>query len=211
MASLFANAKAVVATKSTAKKSVKDEVQLSGLKQLAEIDALIKALGAAKITLEQSVKADAFDHFFNEAQATAKRPDNFRGIDGYASASIEMRKRSTASALSDEEVALFKQHGLTVEKAISVQQLYAINPIYAADNKMLEKVSTAIAKIVPADFIVVQEEKFKNVVGEDTIEKAFSTKAPREIIEAISVMAIKPKLATTDIGEIINSVKTLLV
>jgi hypothetical protein len=210
MASLFANAKAIPAKKSAAKKSDKDEVQLTDLKQLAELDALIKALSAAKTTLDAQVKAEAFDHFFDEAQATAKRPDNFRGIDGIASASIEMRKRSTASALSDDEVKMFEAHGLTVEKAVSVQQLFGVNPIYATDTKLLNKVSKALENIVSADFFVVQEEKFKFVVTDETMEKAFSTKAPREIIEAISTMAIKPKLETTDIAQILKNVKDLI-
>ncbi len=211
MANLFGNAQPVVAKKVAGKKATKDEVQLVGLEQLTQIDALIKALSAAKLTLEADVKSAAFDHFFNEAQATAKRPDNFRGVEGDATASIEMRKRSTASALSDDEVALFESYDLVVEKSISVQKLFGINPAYAADDKLLSKVSEAISKFVPADFIVVQEEKSKNIVDEATIEKAFSIKAPREIIEAVTVMAIKPKLNNTDIGQIIDSVKTLLV
>lgn len=211
MAKLFTNAKAVAPMKSASKKSDKSEVKLAGLEQLTQIDALIKALTAAKTTIEGDVKSAAFDHFFNEAQATAKRPDNFRGVEGDATASIEMRKRSTASALSDEEVALFESHGLVVEKAVSVQQLFGINPIHATNTKLLEKVEAALDGIVPEDFIVVQEEKSKNVVGEATMEKAFAIKAPREIIEAITVMAIKPKLNTTDIGAIIDSVKKVLV
>jgi len=208
--SLFTNAKAVDAPKSAAKKNTKVEVALKGLQQLAEVDALIKALSSVKTSLEQSVKAEAFDHFFDEAQATAKRPENFRGIDGIASASIEMRKRSTASALSEEEKEMFEANGLVVEKVVSVQHMFGINPSYAADNKLLEKVSTALEGIVPADFIVVQEEKSKFVVGEATIEKAFTSKAPREIIEAVTVMAIKPKLEATDINAIINDVKSLI-
>jgi hypothetical protein len=210
MANLFANPKAVAA-KPAAKKSAKDEVAINGLKQLAEIDALIKALTAAKGTLESTVKAEAFDHFFDLAQATAKRPDNFRGVEGNASASVEMRKRSTASALSDEEVALFEKYDLPVEKAVAVQKLFGINPAYASDDALLSKVSEAISKFVPADFIVVQEEKSKNVVGDTTMDKAFSSKAPREIIEAITVIAFKPKLETTDISTILTNVKTLLV
>ena len=216
MAKLFTNAKVVAPTKSASKKSDKSEVPLAGLEQLAQIDTLIKALTAAKTTLEADVKSAAFDHFFNEAQATAKRPDNFRGVEGDATASIEMRKRSTASALSDEEVSLFEQHGLAVEKVVSVQQLFGINPSYASNDEVMEKVSNALEDLIkrgsiPADIIVVQEEKSKNVVGEATIEKAFSIKAPREIIEAISVMAIKSKLNNIDISSIIDSVKKVLV
>lgn len=209
---LFANATAVSPTKAVTKKSsAKDVVQLSGLEQLAQINALMKALDGVKTSIEQGVKSDAFEHFFAEAQATAKRPDNFKGVDGIASASIEMRKRSTASALSDDEVAMFKANSLEVEKVVSVQQLFAINPTYAADSKLLKKVSAALADIVPADFIQVQEERSKFVVGDDTMDAAFKNKAPREIIEAITVMAVKSKLEVTNIGSIMDSLKTLLV
>jgi len=211
MANLFAAAGKVAAPKSPAKKADKAEVQLPGLQQLAEIDALMKALAGAKTSLEQEIKATAFQHFFDEAQETAKRPDNFKGLDGIASASIEMRKRSTASALSEDEQKMFEANNLKFEKIVSVQQLFGINPAYASDDKLLQKVSAAIEKIVPADFIVVQEEKFKYVVGDETIEAAFKNKAPREIIEAVTVMAIKPKLESTDIATIIEDVKSLLV
>ena len=209
--SLFtkAQAQALPTAKKTAK-SDKEEIHIEGLKQLAEVDALIKALTAVKVTLDASVKAEAFDHFFDTAQATAKRPDNFRGIDDYASASIELRKRSTASALSAEELEMFAKHKLAVEKVVSVQRLYGINPAYAANTTLLNKVSKAIAKIVPDDFIVVQEEQFKHVVNDATIDTAFKNKAPREIIEAITVMAIKPKLETTNIAAILDNVVMLL-
>lgn len=206
---LFAKAKTVAAPAKAAKKN-KDEVQLPGIQQVAELDALIKALSAAKTSLEADVKAAGFDHFFNEAQATAKRPDNFRGMDGTASASIEMRKRSTTSALTADEVALFEKHGLKVEKAIAVQEMFGVNTTYATNTKLLEKVSVALEKIVPDDFFVVQEEKSKFVVSEETMEKAFAIKAPREIIHSISTMAIKPKLEVTDLSEILKNVKGLI-
>ena len=207
---LFAKAGKVAAPAKAAKKN-KDEVQLPGLQQVAELDALIKALSAAKASLEAGVKSAGFDHFFNEAQATAKRPDNFRGLDGTASASIEMRKRSTASALSADEIAMLEANGLTVEKAVAVQEMFGVNPSYATDTALLEKVSAALEDIVPTDFFVVQEEKSKFVVSEETMEKAFAIKAPREIIQSISTMAIKPKLEVTDISVIMENVKGLLV
>ena len=207
---LFNNAKPVDAPKTPAKKADKAEVHLDNLQQLAELDALIKALSAVKANLDASVKAEAFNHFFNEAQAHAKRPDSFRGVDGTASASIEMRKRSTASALSEAEVTMLENGDLKVEKVIATQKLFGINPNYASDNNLLAKVSAALDGIVPADFIVVQEEKSKFVVGEATIEKAFAIKAPRGIIETLTVMAIKPKLETTDIGVIMENIRTLV-
>jgi hypothetical protein len=208
--SMFKTAKAIETTPAKKAADKKDQVALPGLLHLAEIDALMKSLAGLKTTLEQEVKAEGFDHFFDVAQKTGKRPDNFRGVDGIATASIEMRKRSTASALSEEEQALFEKHNLPTQKVVSVQKLFGINPAFANDDALLEKVSVALEGIVPDNFIVVQEEKFKIVVGDETMDAAFTNKAPREIIEAITVMAIKPKLESTDIAKIINDVKGML-
>lgn len=210
MATLFDNAKAIntVAPKGKADKKV--QVTLPGLLQYAEIDALIKSLEGIKTSLGQTVKAEGFDHFFAEAQKTGTRPENFRGVEGIASASIEMRKRSTASALSVEEQELFAKNKLPTQKVVSVQKLFGINPEFATDSKLLEKVSVALAGIVPDNFIVVQEEQSKVVVNEETMDAAFAQKAPREIIEAITVMSIKPKLESTDLAQIIEDVKALV-
>jgi len=210
MANLFAKVKAAPTKTVAAKKKTKDEVAIAGLEQVAQLDALIKSLTAAKTTLEAQVKDTTFNHFFAEAQAFAKRPDNFRGVDGIASASLEMRKRSSASALTADEVKLLEANGLTVEKTVAVPELFAINPAYANDIKLQQKISKLLEGKVPDDIFIVQEEKFKYVVTDATMDVAFATKAPREVIAAITTMAIKPKLETTDISAIIDSVKGLL-
>ena len=208
---MFSTAQATPVKTTKAAGSLVNAVPLAGLCQLAEIDAVIKALLAAKTTIEAGVKSDAFDHFFDQAQKIASRPENFRGVDGYASASIEMRKRSTASALSAEEIEMFQAQKLVIEKVVSVQKYFVINQTYANDMGLLGKVEAALKGIVPTDFIQVQEEKSKYVVGDATITAAFAQKAPRHIIEAITTMAIKPLLINTDIKEIFKNVKTLLI
>jgi hypothetical protein len=210
-ANLFKKAVALEAPIAAAKKADKKEhVELKGLKELAEIDALIKSLSTIKASLEADVKGKGFDTFFEMAQ-NGKRPDSFRGTDGTASASVEMRKRSTASVLSDSEVDLLTSHGIKVEKKVTTQMLFAINPSYAADGELLEKVSEAISAIVPEDFIMVQEEKSSNVVSDETIEAAFAKRAPREVIKTITTMALKPKLETTDLKVILDDIKHYII
>jgi hypothetical protein len=210
MANLFGKAKAIATTpKAAASKDKKEQVNLDGLEQLAQIDALIKALGTLKSTIETDVKDAAFDVFYDKVLETGKRPDNFRGVEGTASASIELRKRSTTSVVSEEEKPLFEKNGIPLETVVTVQKLFGINPKYASDDNLLEKVSGALDSIVPDDFIVVQEEVSKTVVSEASMDKAFSSKAPKEVIRAISVMAIKPKLETTDLPSIMDDLKVL--
>lgn len=206
--SMFANAKPVETKKPAGKKSAKQEVSLVGLQTMAEIDALMKALAGMKEAVEAGVKADAFDHFYSTADG--KRPTSFRGVDGIASASVELRKRSTMSALSETEQALLTEHNVPFEKLIATQKLFGINPVYAEDTALLGKVETALSGIVPADFIVVQEERSKSVVTDATLDTAFAQRTPREVIQAITVLAVKPKLAVTDLVSIMDDVKKMI-
>ena len=206
--SMFKTAKTIEA-KPAAKKNNKAEVQMKGLEQLAEIDALVKSLSGIYKSLESKVKSAAFDHFYSFVGDS--RPASFRGVEGIASASLEMRKRSTASALSEAEQALLAQHNLPTEKSIATNKMFGINPIYAENDALLAKVEAALAGIVPDDFIVLQEEKSKVVVTDETIELAFRSKTtPAEVIQAITVLAIKPKLEVTDINKILADVKALI-
>lgn len=209
--SLFKNAQKVADPAPKAKKSDKQEVHLDDLHTVAELDTLIKTLTALKGEYETKVKSAACDHFVAEAIRLGKRPENFRGTDGDASASIELRKRSSTAPLNEAEVTLLKGKGVKVEKKVIVQKLFGINPKYAEDEKMLDKVSKAIAKFVPEDFIVVQEEKSAEIVSDETIESIFTNpKIVKDCIGTVTTLAIKPKLEKVDIDEIIQNVWDLI-
>lgn len=209
MSSLFKNAKKIDAPKTAGKKD-KLEVAMPGLETIAQIDALIKSFGSIKKSLEQSVRDQAMDEFVKIAHETNARPDNFKGVDGAAKVSIELRKRSTASALTAEEVQILKDHGFSPEKKITTQHLFGINPAYAADEKLLERVSEALKDIVPEDFIVEQEERSSDVINDALIDAVFKKPMPREIIEMVSTLAMKPALSEFNMVEVLDKMKTLL-
>ena len=211
MANLFAKAGTIAAPKAAKAKAVKTEVQMAGLQQYAELKALQGAIAAVIGTLENELKGTAFDMFIETAEETHKAPESFNGVEGIASVSVQMRKRGTNSPLNADELAVLEAAGLTAFEETSVQELYAINPVYAADNKLLAKVSKALEKIVPEDFIMRQEKKAKMVVSADTMEAAFkmATIDP-DVIKVVTTMALKPKLETVDIDSILADVKDLL-
>ena len=142
----------------------------------------------------------AFDHFCAVAKETHKKTDSFRGIDGEASASIEMRKRSVASTLTEEEVETLERLGIKSEKVIKTPKLYAINPAYASDDALMSKVEKALTKalkdIVDVDnFFVVQEEVSKSVVTDETIEAVFKNQSDnQDLIYMVTTLAVKPSL-----------------
>lgn len=183
---LFTNAKSLPVEKKASKKL---EVKIPGLAKVAQIDAAIKALSALKELHESSVKETCFSSFASHSA----RPENFRGIDENASASVELRKRSSASALSEDEVKYLTEKNIPTEKKISAPSLFCVNPKYAGDLELLGKVSAALSSIVPEDFFLIQQEKSSTIVTDKSIETAFAI-GDHEAIRMTTLIALKPKI-----------------
>jgi len=208
---LFANAQPIQAPATKAKGKGKTEFTVPGLREFAIAKAVVKAIESVCKTFETQVKGAAMDEFVKIAHATAKRPDSLRGVDGNASGSLELRKRSSNSPLSDAERALLDEHKVPVEKKVSVPKMYGINPKYDQDVDLMAKVEAAlVAAGVPTDLIVLQEEKYTYTVSDETIEAVFAAKAPREVIEVVTTQAVKPVTKDLDLAEALTFVKDLL-
>lgn len=193
MSGLFAKAKTLESKPTAKAKQEKLEVPVANLQKMAEIKTLMQSLEGAYKSLEGEVKAAGFDAFL--ALETTTRPESFRGTDGMASASIEMRKRGTNSALNEDEVKVLEALGITPFKQVIMTEMFGINPAYASDAKLMARVEAALTKIagLPEDFIVKQEEVAKLVVTEEMMNAAFA-KRDRAAIEIVTTMATKPKL-----------------
>ena len=204
----FFSAKFVVtaATPKAKAKSKKKELTIEGLEQLAEIDAMIKNLSALREDLDRTVKDQAREIFIDLGQTA--RPENFRGVDGEAEASIEFRKRSSRSTLTLAEVEAFEKLNIPVETIQDVFETFVINPAYAGDSALLEKIDRALKKVkdLPEDFILKQEGSSRKVVGEDTVVAVFAKGLIRQFFDSIGVLAVKPKLNVTDISAIAKKV-----
>lgn len=208
--SMFAKAKSLETPKSPKAKATKVEVQITGLLQLCELDAVIDSLSSIKKTVETDVKDQARDYFNTAAAELKKRPENIRGIDEQASASLELRKRSTASVLTDDEVAALEAAGVPVTDNVKVPFLYAINPSYAAQKELLEKVERVLVKAgIPQDFFVVQEEVKSKVVSDETLDKVFAG-ADADLIAMVTTLAVKPSLPNPDVPAILKRITKLL-
>lgn len=191
------------------KKKDKEIIELPGAEQLAHLDAVIKAATAAKDAIENGLREVVLDKFMDQIGDTGKKPESFYGVEGFAEVNLQMRKRGTNSALNADEQELLSNKGVAFKREVITPQLFAINPAYATDAKLLERVEKALAKIVPEDFIVMQEEKFKMVVDDDCLEAAFKS-GDREVIEIATCLAFKPKLTEMRSGDIAKTVAEIL-
>lgn len=211
--SIFKNAKTLDAKPTGKAKAEKREIAVAGIQTLAEIEALLKSLEAAKTTLAAEIKEAGFGEFL--ALETNVRPESFKGVDGQATCSVEMRKRGTNSALNQDEVEILEKLGLKPFKEVVAPELFGINPVYASDEALMNKVSKALEKIVPSDFIVHQEERSKLVVNDELLEAAFrlpyGSEERKTALALVTTMALKPKLnADYDMSKLVTNVTTML-
>lgn len=194
MATLFSRAKTIQTTKTATTKKAKQEIAIAGIQSLAEVKAMMQSLEALALTLEGEIKEAGFSEFLD--METQVRPESFKGIDGEATCSVEMRKRGTNSALNEDEITVLTNHGLKPFKQIITTEMFCINPAYAGNETLMNKVSKAIEKIVPEDFIMLQEERSKMVVDDSLLDSAFKLEgdARIEALRLCTTMALKPKL-----------------
>src|SRR5271167_4155722 len=166
MAGMFKKATTEVKTEPKKKGKEKIQLQVSGLQQLTLLDALIKQASAMQATLKSEINAVGFEKFVS-LSGQPERPSSFEGVDGYATASVEVRKRSSGSVLTDDEVKVLTDAGIESQTKVIQPHLFAINPKYATDESLLAKVEKALSKIVPEDFISQQLEVSRKVVSDE--------------------------------------------
>lgn len=196
--SMFANAKTLAAPKKSSKKEAA-KVEMEGLETLASIDSVIKRLETLKAVFEADVKKQATAEFIKNGKLAKKRPENFKGVEGEATASVQLKAKASNIAVSDEDAARLKAAGITTEKVVSTVGTYVINPKYLADAEVMENASAAlVAAGLPEDLFEQQIETSKTIVTADALDELFGK--VREdadfvaLLPLISSIALKPTL-----------------
>lgn len=213
---LFAKAKGVKGAAAPKKKGDKTEIEVEGLEQYAEVVSAEKTLGTLKEDLRKAVVKRMMDYFVAEGMKLGRRPESCRGTEGTASASLELRSRSTASALTEMEIQTLKEAGVSTQEVSDVAETFRINPAYKDDQDMLAKVSEALSGVegLPEDFIQLQEANKKVVVTPTSLDEVFAkgrTKAQIEqLLPMVSVNGIKPKIDDEDTERVFNDILKLI-
>lgn len=192
MMNLFDAAKPINSAKPARGRTVKAEVATPGIEGYAAIDSVKKFLDGLQKTLASPLK-EGIARYCIEANST----DSYRALDGKASASMEMRKRGTNSPLSDDEIALAKQHRIPVEKNVITPGAFIINPEHAQNAALMALVSAALVDVpgLPVDFIQRQEEVSTTVVSEKALDAVMKINDPdtkAKLLPVFGCPAIKP-------------------
>jgi len=164
---------------------------LHGIADLASVDRVIASLTNYKTSLGAEVRDRVEAIFLAEGLQRGERPGNFFGvefetIDGTPhrrAASCELRKNIyplTAEAAQDA-----KDAGLPLVERIDVHETYVINPKYAKDRVVMERMVMALNKTrgLPADLLNKQDGVSKTYCTDLTLPAIF--KLPRKTAERL--------------------------
>jgi hypothetical protein len=196
---LFNTATVIKSPAKSGKNGAKAEVTVKGLELYAALDAAAKAIKGLQEANRGELNDQIFGHFVNEGARSHTQPANFRGIEGEASASCELRKRSTRSVLNEQEVTILAENNIPVEVIEDKPETFIINPTYLEDAKLMKKVGEQLGKItgIPADFILKQEAKRSTVASDESLAAVFKLAADKiaELLPVVGVTAIKAQTA----------------
>jgi hypothetical protein len=216
--SMFDSAKTLKTGKAPKATSVKEQITIAGIEVVAALDVVIKSLVALKKTKDADVKDAMIGYFAEKGVATGARPVNFRGVEGAASASCELRIRSSASALTPDEIELLAAKNIPMETVVDTVETFVINPEYLNDAEIMGKIEAALKKVkgIPEDLFLKQEGRSKTIVGEGAFDALFSNKDMNEeeaidLLPLISVPAIKPTLDNDDLSSAFEIARKMLV
>lgn len=193
-----------------AKGKQKTERAIAGVKRLAMVDALAKALDAVKESFRGMVLAEAVHYFRVEIDEHGRKPESFRAIEDGAAATIEFRKRGSNFGLNEAQVATLRAAGFEPGREVIVPALFGINPKYAGNAELLDKVAERCADIVPKDFIVTQAEQVKYIVTDELLADVLAKRAAPEVVTVCTSLAIKPALKAVSMEQILEFVRELL-
>ncbi len=150
-----------------------------------------KALEKMVETLKASINEEAMAVFMKKGTA-----ESFVGTDGMTTASIQLRKRSGRSKLSEQERLVLDELGIDTTK--SDDSRFYINNKYSEDTALLGKVSEALDGIVPDDFLGHTGDKY--VTTADSIRQAFekTDESNREqVLGIVGTQAARTKFGGT--------------
>ena len=206
---MFATAKSIAPAPKAKPGKDKARHEMPAVSDLAKLKALIVSATAMAAALETEIKEDGFEIFMDSKGST--RPSSIEAFGEGATCSVEFRKRGTNSALSDDEAKVLDLFGIKPFDHVVTQELYAINPKYAADGTLLGKVEKALSKIVPEDFIVKQEGVSKKVVTDAMFDEAYKTAGAEAVLRIMTTMALKPKLGEEyDMANLIDDAVSIM-
>lgn len=214
--SIFGAAPVVAPTPAAAKNKAVTKV-VKGLEKVASLKGVIAALEAVLAAEMAGVKELMTTEFVTEGLALKRQPENFKGTDGFGSASCQLR--ASSSALTEETIALCKLHGIDTDTDVKVAETFVFAPAYASDSDFVRKMETLLGpqlfELQDVRGPIIQKQVGVNKVtvsdiGRNTIFTK-DEEVVREFLPVAFTLAVRAKLETNgDLKPAIKVVEDLL-
>ena len=186
MSNMFTAAKAKTPAKTTGKgKATKPQFDIESLREYSALKNAQKQIDAALETLKEEVNDQALEIFLN-----SQNKASFQGVEGDTTASLQLRKRTSRSVLSEAEQELLAAHDVGIKK--TEDSRFYISRNYSDNAELLEKVSAALEGIVPEDFFGHTGDKY--VVGDDALNEALKIADEdkrRDVVKVVGTQAAR--------------------
>lgn len=189
----FGSAK-VLAPTAPAKKSKsksRDEYEITDLDKDAAFQVVKKVLEDEGAIIHEQCRAEAQERYIELMIEMGRKPDSFVGEGERSKASCEMRKRASNLPVDPETVAKLQARGISVEKKVKVQKLYAFNPELSQEKLM--EIGEVLAKAGFGDVVVQQPEESIFVTTDATLDELARTGDRdfiREFVEKVSTISV---------------------
>jgi hypothetical protein len=217
MSGVFSNLGKVNTTAKASKANKKLQIEIPGIKELAMLDTLATSVEGLLISASARVKASQNEEFIKLGMKHKKAPESFQGIDPGTNnlddpdffASCQLRRRSSASGLTADEIALCTDYKFPMKTNVKQVGTIVINPAYAADKTILTKLEKLLAKSmekgeIPADLFQIQDEISMQVIPENGVDYLFQNyndeKVIATLLPVVTTPAISPKVKIDDLS-----------
>jgi hypothetical protein len=195
---MFSNAPVAVAKKPAKGKPTKVQVEMDGLEEYAALCAAVEALQGQKAVFEAKLKSEMSDRFIAIGCKEKRKPESFDAIDGNAHGNMQLRLRSSRSALTVDECEILDDENIPYTLDVKVEETFIINPEYAGDMKLLGKVEEALKSVkgLPDDFIQKQVGEKSNIATDESITAVFGKepKKAAKLLPLVTCLAIRAKI-----------------
>ena len=180
------------ATKKTSVAKAKREPNrqtVEGLQHYAAFVAIEKGIAALKDADAAAIKGELEQQFIEAGCDLGRTPENFHGIEGMATASLQLRRKTIKSPLDAMQVRAMAAHKVPVKR---IAATFQIAEKYMDDMAILDKLNKALAKAgLPTDLFEQNNEE-RHVVTDETIDAIFKrgTKVAQKLIPMAAIVTV---------------------
>jgi hypothetical protein len=154
-----------------------DTIDMPGLENYAALSAVAKEITDG-ILKTHPLRDAVLARFAATGKATGRTPANFKGVDGRANASIQLRKKTSASPLKADATERLADLKIAFDHVVTTPATVIVNPKYMGNaEKMNDVLAKMIALVKKAgysdDFFQLQQEVSVDLVTDQTLSDIF--------------------------------------